>query len=227
MTPAGSLPAGVIFDNDGVLVDSEPIIDRVLAEMITAAGASVSAADVDTHLHGMSLAYTREWVKARHGVALPSNFENELSHRLAVSLATELKAVPGIRLVLVELSRSSTAIAVASNSRRSQVLQSHRVTGLRPLLDPTIVVAVDDVAMGKPAPDVYLAAAQRISVATQDCVVIEDSAPGIEAAHMAGMVAIGFAARTNPSKLHQADAIVETAADLITELGRWGPGLGA
>ncbi len=218
MRTAATYPVAVIFDNDGVLVDSEPFINRVLSAALAEAGLDMSPHDVELQFLGETLASVRRWVEAERSIVLPPDFESRYHHQLMARLDGELQAVRGVRPVLEELVNAGTAIGVASNSERPWVLRALVVSGLDDLIPPDVIVAVDDVESGKPAPNVYLAAVARVGQPAGSCVAVDDSRSGIEAARRAGMGTVGFAERTSRSALQNADTTVASMATLLSAL---------
>jgi HAD superfamily hydrolase (TIGR01509 family) len=218
MQTAATYPAAVVFDNDGVLVDSEPFVNRVLAVALAEAGLDMSPHEVESQFLGGTLATVRRWAKAERSIVLPPDFESRYNHQLMARLDGELHAVRGVRPVLEELVNAGTEIGVASNSERPWVLRALAVSGLDDLIPPDVIVTINDVESGKPAPDVYLAAAARVGQPAGSCVAVDDSRPGIEAARRARMRTVGFAERTSRSALQAADATVASMDTLLSAL---------
>lgn len=181
-------PALVIFDCDGVLVDSEIISCREYAAVLTEHGYAISADQVFERFLGRSAQDTRAEVEAELGRALPASFPDRLKDRLSAAFAAELQAIPHISTALAALQQPA---CVASSGSHDKIANSLRLVGLHQRFVPHIFSAAD-VARGKPAPDLFWHAAQRMGAAPADCVVIEDSVSGILAARAAGMVALGF-----------------------------------
>ncbi|WP_239025058.1 HAD family hydrolase [Rhodoligotrophos defluvii] len=179
----------VIFDCDGVLVDSEVIAARVIAENLADLGIVVDPEYVLTGFIGLDAAGTRRRIEADHGIVLAPEFDVEGGERLAHAFRTELQPVAGILALLQNLDRP---FCVASNSGHERLAQSFAATGLSEFLRGRVFSA-DDVARGKPAPDLFLHAARQMgNVAPSRCLVIEDSSTGVQAARAAGMRVIGF-----------------------------------
>jgi len=184
----------VIFDNDGVLVDSEPHAQRVTAALITELGFPMTPADCATQFLGASLGTIRAWVAAR--VSVPDDFDTIFHTRLYAAYASGLRAMPGVMAALAAI-RTSTCVASSGHHERIRV--SLQATGLWPHFAGRVYSA-QDVTRGKPAPDLFLHAAQACGVAPARCAVVEDSRAGVEAANAAGMTAFGFA-RVTPAAL--------------------------
>ena len=178
----------VIFDCDGVLVDSEPLANRTLSEAFQAAGFPVSYEDCCRHMIGLSLracfALAEEW----HGRPVPDDLLPALQQRTREAIRAELQPVPGVRAAV---EAAAGRCCVASSSDPAKLRLSLDVTGLLPLFDGRIYSSAQ-VARGKPAPDLFQFAARRMGVAPGRCVVVEDSRYGVQAARAAGMAVLGF-----------------------------------
>ena len=182
------MPALIIFDCDGVLVDSELIFARILAERLTAIDLPTTIEAALTLGFGRNRATLSATVATQFGRALPDAFFEAFAVHSAAAFEHELLPVPGVAELLAGL---SVARCVASNGRLDRVRQRLTVTRLLPFFDPHVFSA-SQVAFGKPAPDLFLFAAQHLGVAPNDCIVVEDSIPGVEAAVAAGMPVVGF-----------------------------------
>jgi len=178
----------LIFDCDGVLIDSEPIAIRADVACFAEHGFAVSAAQIRERYVGTSVTSMLADVEARHGRRLPDDFAETLRRRIAATFETELEAMPGIVDLLDALQPRS---CVASSSAPERLRHALALVGLLARFDPHVFSATQ-VARGKPAPDLFLFAARQMDVAPHRCVVIEDSLAGVAAAKAAGMVAIGF-----------------------------------
>ncbi len=180
-------PALIIFDCDGVLVDSEPLSCAILAQALRQQGLDADAEYVKHHFLGRSLGAVRTHAQ-EHGVALADDFESRLNAELLARFADELKPMPGVATLLQTL---DVPTCVASSSHLARVRLSLEVTGLARYFDEHVYTA-EMVERGKPAPDLFLFAAQRMQVPPADCLVLEDSPSGVQAALAAGMTAWGF-----------------------------------
>jgi HAD superfamily hydrolase (TIGR01509 family) len=190
----------VIFDCDGVLVDSEPIGARIGATVLSSLGWEVSADQVMERFLGRSEEYFQAEVERELGRPLPSGWDDEFEHLYDAAYATELEPVEGIVPLLDELAELGLATCVASNGSHDKMRRTLGVTGLHERLAGRIFSA-QDVPRGKPAPDLYLHAARTMGVPPSECVVVEDSPPGVAAARAAAMRCIGYAAFTPPDRL--------------------------
>lgn len=179
----------VIFDCDGVLVDSEPLAMRVLLETIAEAGTTIDAASAYLSFLGKSLATVSEVLCKEYGVDLDPAALDRMRERLYAAFRRELRPVPGVAQALAGLARP---ICVASSSQMERIRLALEVTGLLPFFGSNLFSA-SMVAHGKPAPDLFLYAARRMGVDPARCVVVEDSPAGVHAATRAGMRVLAFA----------------------------------
>jgi HAD superfamily hydrolase (TIGR01509 family) len=182
-------PQLLIFDCDGVLVDSEPLAARALAETASEAGLPLNAADCIARFTGIALADVLRAIEADLGRPLPTDFRARLEARDRAAFAADLRAVDGVGEAIVRLPWRR---CVASSGTHEKMRFTLGLTGLLPLFEPHLFSAIE-VARGKPAPDLFLLAASRMGVRPDACLVIEDAVPGILAARAAGMRAFGFA----------------------------------
>jgi len=196
----------VIFDNDGVVVDSEPLASVATSQVLTALGHPMTPAECDSAFRGVSLPTTRRVIEQGSGRPLPADFEDLYVARVGDLIASELRPVPGIVAVLDLLDAAGQPYCMASSSRRHVISLALRTTGLAGRFGGRWWGA-EDVAAAKPAPDLFLLAAGSMGAKPEDCVVVEDSAAGVQAARSANMTVLGFAARTPPGELKQADRI--------------------
>ena len=212
----------VIFDCDGVLVDSEMIANRGLAEQLTGWGHPVTAEDCIGRFVGMSLAAVRDLVESGGGPPLPDDFAEQVRARDLIAFGEKLEAVPGVEDALKTIALPR---CVASSGMPEKILDSLTITGLLSYFDPHLFSAAM-VAHGKPAPDLFLHAAEQMNVQPGDAVVIEDSTPGIQAARAAGMTVLGFCGASHAGPGHGemllaagAHRVFHAMADLPEMLG--------
>jgi len=182
------MPDLVIFDCDGVLVDSELIFARVLAESLIALDFPTTIDEAIALGFGKNRVTLSAAVAAQFGEALPDTFFEAFAARSASAFEHELSPMVGVEDLLAALPMPR---CVASNGRLDRVRQRLAITGLLPFFDPHVFSA-SQVAFGKPAPDLFLFAAQRLGARPADCTVVEDSIPGVEAAIAARMAVVGF-----------------------------------
>jgi HAD superfamily hydrolase (TIGR01509 family) len=189
MTMVGHASRLVIFDCDGVLVDSEPISLGVLVDALAAAGVSMTTEEASERFLGRSLKTMSTILHEEHGLATDEVFLEGMRTRLYARFREELRPIVGIREAVEGL---GTAHCVASSSQPERIRLSLAVTGLIDLFEPNIFSA-SMVERGKPAPDLFLHASAKMGYYPSDCIVIEDSPAGIEAAKSAGMRVFAFA----------------------------------
>lgn len=206
----------VIFDCDGVLVDSEPVANRVVAETLAALGWAMTAEESRSRFLGLTLTAMRPLIEARVG-PLPENFATALSARLVAAQARECRPMPGAAALLRATTALGLAWRVASNSSHAEMAAKFVATGLDRLVEGRLHSA-DDLppGRGKPAPDLFLEAAAAEGVAPAACVVVEDSVPGVRGAIAAGMACIGFDPAGGGEALRAAGAatVVRALAEL-------------
>ena len=178
----------VIFDCDGVLVDSEILSAEVEAEALSHLGVPVTSQDVMNRFLGLTQAELERKFEREYGIRLPPDHAQTTSQMLRKAYLTRLDPVPGVRKVIEEL---AVPFCVASNSPPSKLGLGLSVTNLFELVYPNIFCS-KLVARGKPAPDLFLYAAKTMGADPARAVVVEDSVVGIKAAKAAGMLAIGF-----------------------------------
>lgn len=183
-------PELVIFDCDGVLVDSEPIANRVFAERLATVGVGMEVREVMVRFVGKTRAGCMELAAELAGRALPEDFGERWDAALFDALAREVRPVAGIEAVLEALAHP---YCVASNSSHRRLRLVLECTGLAPRFEGRQFSAAD-VARPKPAPDLFLHAAARLGASPSRCVVVEDTPTGARAAREAGMRVFGYAA---------------------------------
>jgi beta-phosphoglucomutase-like phosphatase (HAD superfamily) len=182
----------VIFDCDGVLVDSERIANRILAELATAAGIPTTFDESVANYLGHSLPECVAALESRLGRALPGNFADAYYERLFDAFDRELRQVEGLGPSLAEIDAGGYETCVASSGAHERVARALERTGLAPRFAGRTFSA-DEVEHGKPAPDLFLHAAQSLGWDPASCVVVEDSPAGVEAGVAAGMRVLGYA----------------------------------
>ena len=181
-------PKLIIFDCDGVLVDSERISAEVCVETLRDAGISISQEEVYAQFLGRSLKSMMSILADAPGKSIGEAVVKTMRERLYDRFRRELKPIPHVADTLAAL---DIPFCVASSSQPERIRLSLELAGLLDRFEPRVFSATM-VANGKPAPDLFLHAAQTLGVAPGDCVVIEDSPAGIAAAQAAGMAALGF-----------------------------------
>lgn len=205
MRPELSSPALfelVIFDNDGVLVDSEPISNRVMAAAITEVGLPTTTEDSMREFMGRRWEDSVAIVEERIGRKLPPEFSTRYRERRDAALAAELKPVPG---VAEAIARIPLERCVASSGAPEKIRFTLEHTGLLHLFEGRMFSGTQ-VENGKPAPDLFLYAAEQMGVPPERCAVVEDTLHGVEAGIAAGMKVFGYAWYFEPDVLAEAGA---------------------
>jgi HAD superfamily hydrolase (TIGR01509 family) len=204
----------VIFDCNGVLVDSEPIANAVLADVLRRAGVNVTADTLARRFHGRRLSDICSVVEAATKRKLPSDFVSTVAAATHERLGDELRAVPHAAHALAWIRGPK---AVASSSSLDRIRLSLEVTDLLRFFEPRLFSG-DFVAKGKPAPHLFRLAAERLEVDPADCIVVEDSAAGVAAASAAGMRPIGFVGRSRTEGRLARDLLAAGALAVIADL---------
>ena len=212
----------VIFDCDGVLIDSELLSIRADRECLAECGIALSAEEILERYTGISFAGMVADLEARHG-PLPGDFADRHHLRLWPLFEQELQAIPGVTEVLDSL---TCRVCVASSGRPDRLKHALSLVGLYDRFHPNIFSATE-VPRGKPAPDLFLHAARQMGAAPARCVVVEDSVPGVTAAVAAGMTVIGFtgASHCRPGDAarlaaHGSIEVIDDMAQLLLALAR-------
>jgi HAD superfamily hydrolase (TIGR01509 family) len=192
----------LIFDCDGVLVDSERITNRVFAQMLQELGLAVTLDEMFERFVGRSMAHCLEIIAGLLGHMPPPDFVDNYHVRTRAALVSELKPIPGI---IDALNQIELPYCVASSGDHDKMRMTLGMTGLLPRFEGRLF-SVKEVAHSKPAPDVYLYAASKFGVEPQACAVVEDTPIGVAAGVAAGMTVYGYAALTPASRLISAGA---------------------
>jgi HAD superfamily hydrolase (TIGR01509 family) len=183
----------VIFDCDGVLVDSEGISNAVLADALRALGIDISAQEAHDGYRGMFLTEIAADAERRLGAPLPPDFLGTFERDREDAFRASLQPVPGAAEAVRELKALGFDVCVASQGKLSKTELTLTLTGLRDLFGTEAVFSAHSVGRGKPAPDLFLYAAATMGCAPERCVVVEDTMIGVRAALAAGMRAIAYA----------------------------------
>lgn len=210
----------IIFDCDGVLVDSEELSSRLLAKALTDQGYRVTPEDCRVRYTGISMRSVIEMVEADWGRKLPADFEERVREHDIEVFGRELKAIPRMADALT---RISLPVCVASSGAPEKIHHSLTVTELLDFFAPHLFSA-HMVERGKPAPDVFLLAAEKMGVASANCCVVEDSEAGVTGARAAGMRVLGFTggSHTRPG---DEDGLKRAGADIVFDDMAQLPGL--
>jgi HAD superfamily hydrolase (TIGR01509 family) len=208
----------LIFDCDGVLIESELVSTRVTVEALAELGYAIAEAEAARLFVGRSYRSIQALVEADWGQSLPAGFVDAVEQRTLAVLERELQPVAGVAGALAALAK---ARCVASSSSLAWIRRCLALTGLLAAFEPHLFSA-SMVARGKPAPDLFLHAAQAMGVAPARCLVIEDSEAGVQAGVAAGMTVLGFVGGGhvgNPAA-HGARLLALGAAGLLEDMAR-------
>ena len=204
-------PRLVIFDCDGVLVDSETLTAPAMGLVLARFGLQMQREELRTHFSGVSNSQVKDIARDRWGVSLPDDLADLIEDAERVAVEEGLRAVPGIADVVRLVVASGMATCVASNGSPDAIAQRLKLTGLYPWFEGRLFSA-STVARGKPYPDLFLHAAETLGYPPSDCVVVEDSVPGVRAGLAAEMRVLMYTAESNSAT---ADALgVERFSDM-------------
>ncbi|MCB2202096.1 HAD family hydrolase [bacterium] len=194
----------IIFDCDGVLVDSEPITNRIFCRMLNEIGLDISFKETMSTFMGRTMDSCVEIIEKRLGRPVPDNFIEEYHRRIIPAFEGELTAVDGVEAALDVL---PVPTCVASSGSHEKMRATLGITGLLPRFEGRLFSGTE-VPRGKPFPDLFLHAAATMGAVPERCAVIEDSVPGVQAGVAAGMTVFGYAGFTPSDRLLEAGALV-------------------
>lgn len=197
---------GIIFDCDGVLVDSEPVSCKASSNVLQKHGVRISLEDLATAFTGKSEKQMIMEIEHDYQVNLPPGILDEIL-ALYFELAAELQPMPGLTGVLDMLRKHDVPMGIASSGAPARIDFSLKVTGLDQYF--AVRCSASEVIHGKPAPDLFLLTASRIGIAPENCLVVEDSVFGIQGAKAAGMKVAGY------TSSHSAETLLQSGADVI------------
>ncbi|MBL4785159.1 MAG: HAD-IA family hydrolase [Cohaesibacteraceae bacterium] len=207
----------IIFDCDGVLVDSEIIASKVVSGYYTKEGYEISASQFAEKFAGMTGKEAFEFVETELGRHMPEDLLNKIEDEIDRRLAKEVKIIEGADLVLDQL---DDARCICSNSHSNRLEITLRKTGLFDRFRPYIFSSLEvGTKAPKPDPNVFLHAAKEFDTKPSDCIVIEDSAAGVKAACAAGMRVIGFTGGSHTYQSHS-DILTEAGAETVVRRHR-------
>ncbi|MCJ8324935.1 MAG: HAD family phosphatase [Rhizobiales bacterium] len=178
----------IIFDFDGVIVDSEALSSAVHAQTLQQIGVPLTHADIDKHYTGLDFASMMQKISAEHGDVKAAAFAATIEANYAQIMRNELQLMPHI---FSFLQTTKLKFCIGSNSKMQRLKTNQQATNIDAIF-ANKTFSADMVANPKPAPDLFLYAAEKMAVSAKNCVVIEDGAHGIKAASTAGMKSIGF-----------------------------------
>lgn len=213
----------VIFDCDGVLVDSEEIGNRALAETLTACGLPTTTEQAVEACKGRILADVVAIMEQRFGGPLPEGWIDDFEALRALYFKEGLTEIPGAREAVIAVKQAGIDVAVGTQGKPEKVALTLGLTGLDALFDPDAIFTSYEVPRGKPHPDLYLHAAEQRSVAPGRAAVIEDTMIGASAGIAAGMTVFGFARETPAAEFAEVGVtpfvdFAEIAAELTADL---------
>ncbi|CAB3738619.1 6-phosphogluconate phosphatase [Achromobacter ruhlandii] len=215
-TPA---PRLVIFDCDGVLIDSEIIAARAQSRALAEHGIAITPQEAARRFAGIPDADMWQILQDENARALPADFPRQYADRLQDTFRQELRALPGVRETLAALRQRGMAYCVASSSTPPKLEAALKLVGLWEEFAPN-VFSTAQVSHGKPAPDVFLFAARQMRTAILECVVVEDSVPGVRAARAARMRAVGYIGASHNGPDQRKRLLDEGAFEVIDDLRR-------
>jgi HAD superfamily hydrolase (TIGR01509 family) len=216
---ASSVPQLVIFDCDGVLVDSEPISNEVLAQALTAAGLPTSQSEAMADYKGLLMSDVVARAEKRLGAPLPVGFVEAFERDRAVEFRRSLKPVPGAASAVESIRRAGIGVCVASQGKLEKTELSLTLSGLRSLFADDALFSAYSVERGKPHPDLFLHAAAAMHASPDQSVVVEDTPIGVTAACSAGMRVFGYAERDGSALRDAGAEILHSLADLPARIG--------
>jgi HAD superfamily hydrolase (TIGR01509 family) len=208
----------VIFDCDGVLVDSEAISNGVLARLLTAEGLPTTLAEARRHYQGLLLTEVRDRAQEKLGRSLPHGWLARFERERAEAFHRELRPVPGAAEVVERVWAAGIAACVASQGKLEKTRLSLEITGLRHLFPESALFSAYGVTRGKPHPDLFLHAATEMGADPAQCVVVEDTPSGVVAGVSAGMRVFGYSADADEQALRQAGAEVFSSLQTLPML---------
>jgi HAD superfamily hydrolase (TIGR01509 family) len=191
-----------------VLVDSEPISNRVLAEMLAEQGLVLSLAEARARFQGLLLSEVLERAEQMLGRPLPPAWLEEYVERRGAVFRDELQAVAGAAELVRDVAAAQIAVCVASQGSLEKTDRSLALTGLGRLFAARARFSAEQVRRGKPHPDLFLLAARKMGFTAGECAVVEDTPSGVTAGRRAHMTVYGLAADSDAGALHDAGAIV-------------------
>jgi HAD superfamily hydrolase (TIGR01509 family) len=200
-------PQLVVFDCDGVLVDSEAISNPLLRDALAAHGLDMTLDEVIQTYVGRSMAAVVSISEELLGRKLPEDFLDVLQKKTFMAFEYNLKAVPGVEDLIRSLNNQNIKICVASSGSFEKMDVTLGITGLKKYFEGRIFSTLQ-VERGKPYPDLYLYAADQMGVEPANCLVIEDSVPGVQGAVAAGMEVIAYSRRGDSDRLKKAGGLV-------------------
>jgi HAD superfamily hydrolase (TIGR01509 family) len=211
-------PQLVIFDCDGVLVDSEIISNDVLARALCVEGLPTTLAEARRDYQGLLLSEVVSRAEVKLGHPLPANWLANYERDRTEAFHRDLRPVPGAAEAVRDVVGAGVAVCVASQGKLEKTRLSLELTGLRELFPSGTLFSAHDVPRGKPHPDLFLHAASTMGTEASSCAVVEDTASGVMAAVSAGMRVLGYVADSDEAALRQAGAELMPSLDQLPRL---------
>jgi len=214
-TPRQAPPDLVIFDCDGVLVDSEGVANAMLARAVTQLGWPTTAAQSHARFRGRSMASAVTLIEAELGCPVPDGWGIKTQDAITQAVVAEVTAIPGAAALVAKVAAAGVHRCVASSSTPAYLRQVLARTQLDRHFGAAVYSATM-VAAGKPAPDLFMFAAARMRRLPAGAVVIEDTVPGVMAGVAAGMQVIGYAG----DPYTDADALARAGATVVRDMAQ-------
>ena len=214
-------PALVIFDCDGVLVDTEPVSNAVLSAALAHHGVRISADDCRMRFVGRTIEAVQGAVEAEIGRALGADWPDRVRRETEAAFDRGVQPISGIEAAVAAVKAAGLPYCVASSGKFSKMRKSLGTARLLPHFED-VLFSAEQVQRGKPAPDLFLFAAERMGAAPASCVVIEDSVPGVQAGRAAGMRVLAFAGDPMSVKA----GLLETGVESFSHMNDLPPLLG-
>jgi HAD superfamily hydrolase (TIGR01509 family) len=208
----------VIFDCDGVLVDSETISNDVLARLLSEEGLPTTLTQARRDYQGLLLGEVVRSAEAKLRRRLPADWLARYERERTEEFRRELAPVPGAAALVAGVLAAGVAVCVASQGKLEKTRLSLELTGLSRLFDERALFSAESVPRGKPHPDLFLNAARTMGAEAAACVVVEDTPSGVTAAVAAGMRAVGYAADSDEAALRAAGAEIVHSLDEVPGL---------
>jgi HAD superfamily hydrolase (TIGR01509 family) len=190
----------IIFDCDGVLVDSEPLSMRADVELLASFGITISEEEAHHRFVGTTFQAMLVMMSKEHGVKFPDNLHEIKNRRVEELYHSELQIVAGVKNLLADLAVRGIGCSIGSNSPKSRVELAVNLVGIAESFQR--ITTFEDVVAGKPRPDIFLKAAELAGVPLAQCLVVEDSVTGVTAAVAAGIKTIGFVGTHGDPHVH-------------------------
>lgn len=212
----------IAFDCDGTLVDSEPLHNQADVSVLAVYGIKLDPLEHRRRSTGIGRAAMLRIIEKERGVTLPHDVQEQIENELQRLVTLELQPIPSVVRVLESLSKRGARCAVASNSHEAYIDQALRKCEIREYFGERIASA-DRVSKLKPAPDLYLLAAELLNTPARQCIAVEDSLTGVRSAHAAGMRTIaycptGHVFTSDQLKEAGADVVIDDMSELLTSI---------